>query len=170
MPARPKVMELPEELKTELDRRLLKSGFSGYDDLAKWLTDNGYAISKSALGRYGQKFEERVRALQLATEQARALTEAAPDDEGALSDSLIRLVQEKLFTILVDLQVDNLGKINIGGLTKGIAQLARASVNQKKWQTEFREKIAKTVEETARAQGMSEDQVRYWREKVLGVG
>lgn len=168
MPARPTVLTLPEEVRAWLDQELLKRGFADYAELSRALADKGYQISKSAIHRHGQKFEERVQALKLATEQARTLVDAAPDDEGALNDSLIRLVQEKLFTILIDLNVDST-KVNIGSLTKGIAQLARASVNQKKWQTEMREKIAKTVEETARAQGMSEDQVRFWREKVLGV-
>lgn len=172
MPQRDAVSLLPEQVREELERRLLSNGFSNYVALSDWLKEQGFEISKSAIGRYGQKFEERVRALQIATQQARALAEAAPDDEGALNDSLIRLVQERLFTILVDLNVEQIDNINIGSLTKGIATLARATVKQKEWQVAVREKAAAAadaVEHIARKGGLSDEAAAEIRAKILGV-
>src|SRR3972149_8888080 len=141
--ARPsKILALPEDIHAELDRRLIKRGFNGYRDLAKWLASLGYEISKSAVHEYGANFEERLARLKLATDQAKALVEAAPDDEGSISDALMRLVQEKLFTVLMNFQVDPKKPLSLGSLAKAISELGRATVNQKKWRAEVREKAS----------------------------
>lgn len=172
MPARPTVLQLPDPVRAELDARLIKSGFAGYVGLAQWLSEQGFEISKSALHRYGQQFEERVQALKMATDQAKAMVEVAPDDEGAVSDALMRLVQEKLFGVLMNLGEIDPNKINLGTLAKAIAQLGRASVTQKKWQIEVRDRaraVADEVTVTARESGMSTETAELWRKKILGI-
>ena len=49
MPARSAVGQLPEEIRDELNRRLVENGFAGYAALAAWLADQGYKVSKSAV-------------------------------------------------------------------------------------------------------------------------
>lgn len=172
MPARPTVLQLPDPVRAELDARLIKSGFAGYVGLAQWLSEQGFEISKSALHRYGQQFEERVQALKIATDQAKAMVEVAPDDEGAVSDALMRLVQEKLFGVLMNLGEIDPARINLGTLAKAIAQLGRASVTQKKWQTEVRDRAkaaAAEVESIARKGGLSPDTVSEIRRQILGI-
>jgi len=172
MPARPTVLQLPDPVRAELDARLIKSGFAGYVGLAQWLSEQGFEISKSALHRYGQQFEERVSALKIATDQAKAIVESAPDDEGAVSDALMRLVQEKLFGVLMNLGDIDPARINLGTLAKAIAQLGRASVAQKKWQAEVRERasvVADEVTAKARESGMSAETAEVWRKKILGI-
>ena len=83
MPPRSKVAGMPAEIKEWLDRALAENNFSDYELLAEELKARGYAISKSALHRYGQAFETRLSALKMASEQARAVVAAAPDEEGA---------------------------------------------------------------------------------------
>ena len=51
MPARSAVGQLPEEIRDEINRRLVENSFSGYAQLAGWLRELGYQISKSALHR-----------------------------------------------------------------------------------------------------------------------
>lgn len=51
------VQALPPEIATELNRRLLFNGFSGYQELADWLTSKGFPCSKSAVHRYGVHME-----------------------------------------------------------------------------------------------------------------
>jgi len=140
MVARSKVATLPQSLRAWLDKNLIEGAYSGYEALAAELAERGYQISKSSLHRYGSKLEERLSALKIATDQARAVVNASPDDEGALNEALMRLVQERLFSILLEMDVDP-KRLNISSLTKSVAELARASVTQKKWQTEFRGKI-----------------------------
>ncbi|MDT0496515.1 DUF3486 family protein [Algiphilus sp. W345] len=161
---------MPEPLRDELNRRLIAGSFSGYEALADWLVEQHCEISKSALHRYGQKFEERIRALKLSTEQAKAIVAESPDDEGAMNDALMRLTQEKLFGVLIDLELDP-DTVDFPKLARAIAELTRASVQQKKWQREAREQAlkeaAQRVEQAATSQGMGTEQVQFWRQQVL---
>ncbi len=53
---------LPAAVRTEIDRRLIGNGFSGYVELANDLRKRGFnKISKSGLHRYGQQVERRVQ-------------------------------------------------------------------------------------------------------------
>lgn len=146
MPRRSAVNQLPTEVKAWLDRALAESGFADYQLLADELKSRGFDISKSAVHRYGQQFEERLASLRLVTEQSRAIVEANPDDDNAINDALMRLTQEKLFAILMEMQVDPT-KVNLVGVTRSIAELGRASVMQKKWMAEAREQARKEAEE-----------------------
>lgn len=172
MPPRSSVSQLPAEIRAELERRLIQNGFSGYQDLEDWLRSLGFEISRSSLHRHGQKFEERVQALKLATEQAKAIVTAAPDEEGAVSDALMRLVQEKLFQVLLDFQLDPKKPINIANAAKAVAQLSRATVTQRKWQAEVRERAQEAAEAAAKIAkkgGLSGDAVDEIRRRILGI-
>lgn len=154
MPKRSTVETLPKELKEWLDGELVKRGFSDYLQLAADLKTKGAEVSKSSLHRYGSKFEERMAQLKVSTEQARAVVAASPDDEGAMNEALIRLTQDKLFQVLVDLEVSP-ESVNLGKLTKSIADLARSSVTQKRWQLDVRAKVAERLKEVeAQAKAM----------------
>jgi len=170
MPKRSAVEMLPDEVKAELNRKLIRRGFSGYVALAEWLEAKGFGISKSAIHRYGQDFEERLAALKVATEQAKAIAESAPDNEGALNDALIRVIQEKAFRALVDM--GDPGKQSLTGLGRMIAELNQASVRQKEFMAKLREKTtlaAEKVEKMASQGGLSPALVRQIKNEVLGV-
>tara|TARA_R110002096_G_scaffold172484_7_gene346192 strand:- start:5277 stop:5843 length:567 start_codon:yes stop_codon:yes gene_type:complete len=182
MPPRSKIIDLPDDLRDELNERLINNGFSNYVALSEWLNaeleqrDMELRVSKNAVWRHGEKFEERLSSLKMATEQAKALTEAAPDDEGAMSDALIRMVQEKIFNILVNVGTDDVKKINLANLTKSIAQLTRATVRQKEWMVEIREKLEKSKASTAEEAagfavkaGLSDEDADILKAKILGI-
>lgn len=168
MPPRSKVGQLPAEVKAWLDQALAENNFSDYEALSVELAGRGFAISKSALHRYGQNFEERLSALKVASEQARAVVAAAPDEEGAVNEALMRLVQEHLFKLLMS----EGGKFDLPKVAKAVAELGRASVVQKKWQSEVRSKAeaaAAQVEKIARKGGLNADTVAEIRREILGV-
>lgn len=167
MPKRSKVSALPEKVKAELDKKLVKKSFGDYEGLAKWLGENGFEISRSSLHRYGQGFEERLAAIKIATEQARAVAEESKDDEGSMNEALIRLIQTKTFELLVDAQEkNNLPKIGVM-----IARVANAAVQQKKWQVEARKKAleeaADKMTDSAKKQGVSPETIKKIRRDVL---
>ncbi len=171
MPPRSKVSLLPDDVRANLDARLIQSGFSGYVELSEWLTSQGFEIKKSALHAYGSNFEERVNALKVATQQARAIVEQSPDDEGAMSEALMRLVQEKIFSILLELEVDP-SKVNLSSITKSVAQLARASVAQKEYAAKVRERASAAAEAAstiAKRGGLSATSVAEIRSAILGI-
>lgn len=168
MPPRSKVAALPVEVKAWLDKALADNNFSDYEALADELSGRGFAISKSALHRYGQNFEERLSALKMASQQARAVVAAAPDEEGAVNEALMRLVQEHLFKLLMS----EGGQIDLPKVAKAVAELGRASVVQKKWQAEVRERAetaANAVEKIAKKGGLTADTVAEMRREILGV-
>ncbi|MQU41148.1 DUF3486 family protein [Pseudomonas helleri] len=168
MPPRSKVASLPKTVKAWLDKALAENGFSEYETLAAELSAQGFSISKSALHRYGQDFESKLSALKMASEQARAVVAAAPDEEGAVNEALMRLVQEHLFKILMaDGKSFDLPKV-----AKAVAELGKASIAQKKWQTEYREKAeaaASRVEKIAKKGGLNQATVDEIRREILGM-
>jgi len=137
---------LPDEVRQELEKRLIQGGFAGYVALAEWLNEQGFEISKSSVHRYGTKFEDRLRALKVATDQAKAIAEASEDDAGAMNDAIIRLVQTKTFELLVELETDDKSLPRIGQM---VAKLAQAAVRQKKWAKEREDKVKQETQETA---------------------
>jgi len=168
MPPRSKVAGMPAEIKEWLDRALAENNFSDYEVLAEELKARGYAISKSALHRYGQAFETRLSALKMASEQARAVVAAAPDEEGAVNEALMRLVQEHLFKLLMAEE----GEFDLPKVARAVAELGRATVTQKKWQAEVRaraEAAAAAVEKIAKKGGLSAESVDQLRREILGI-
>lgn len=173
MPQRSAVSQLPEDMRKKLEQRLIKGGFAGYEDLSGWLAEQGFEISKSALHRYGQQFENRLQALKTATDQAKAIAQASKDDEGDMNEALIRLVQTKTFKVLVAMEGADGGEagpaIDLPKVGRMVAELARASISQKKWAEQMRAKVAKAADEFASRNGLSATQARDLRRELLGV-
>jgi len=168
MAPRSKIARLPKAVKDWLDRALAENGFADYELLSAELKRRGHDISKSAIHRYGQEFEDKLAALRIATEQARAITESIPDDAGAMNDALIRLVQQKAFQVLVEMEEG--ASIKEIGLM--VARLSNATVKQKQWQAEVMAKARETADSVAsiaRKGGLSQSAADKIREKILGI-
>lgn len=175
---RSSIQQVPEDLRAELNKRLVASGFSGYDGFVEWINgelssrDLELTISRSALHRHGQQFEDKLEAMRIATDQAKAIANASDDDEGAMNEALIRLVQTKLFESLTDIEdPKNLNKIGLA-----VSRLSRASVNQKKYRRDVLEQLelqkketAELVESISARGGMSDDDAAIINAKLLGV-
>ena len=173
MPQRSAVTQLPEAVKAELDRRLIAGGFAGYLALADWLAEAGWEISKSALHRYGQAFEAKTEKLRAATEMSVVLAETLGDDAGAMNDALIRMTQGELFDLLLKAEEDGKSLMDaLPEITLAVSRLTRASVMQKKWQTEFRDRLTAAAERAgsvARKSGLSPEAVDTIKREILGV-
>ena len=176
MPAPSKIDLLPEEVRAELNRQLVKRAFSDYEALAKWLAEQGFQIGKSTVGRYGQKLERKLAAIRAATEAARAIAAAAPDDADLRSAATISLVQTDIFDVLVTLQeaedADPEKRLMLmSKAARAIADLARASVSQKKWAVEIRqqerERAVQAVESEAKRQGASTATIDALRAAIM---
>jgi hypothetical protein len=168
MPKRSAVEALPKAVKEWLDRSLVDGNFSGYEKLSAELKSRGIELSKSAIHRYGSAFEQRLSALKIASEQARAVVAAAPDEEGAVNEALMRMVQEHLFRLLMSED----GEFDLPKVARAVADLGRATVNQKKWQAEVREKTraaADAVSQVAKKGGLTAEAVDTIRREILGI-
>jgi hypothetical protein len=172
MAARSKVDQLPEEVRQALEQRLIKAGFAGYEELATWLQEQGFEISKSSLHRWGATFEDRVDALRIATQQAKAIVQASPDDQGDMSEALMRLMQERIFSALVSLEVDP-KKLNLGSLAKALAPITRASIAQKQYAAAVRERVASAasaVDKAVASGALTKAGGDEIRAQILGIG
>jgi hypothetical protein len=140
MAPRSKVATLPPALKEWLDAEMMRRGFADYVQLAADLAARGADVSKSALHRYGSQFEKRMAQLKMASEQARALVDAAPDDEDKLGSAVVRMTQEKIFGLLMEIDVDA-EDVDINKLFKNAAEIGKASVALKRYSMEARAAI-----------------------------
>ena len=180
MPSRSKIALLPEALRKQLDAKLITNAFSDCRGLSDWLAEQGFSISKDAVNRHGKQLERRLDAVKRATEQAKAIVDASPDEEGAMNDALIRLIQQIDFDILVQLGEVGIDEVNpkaLAAITRSVASLARATVTQKKWMAETRARIAakvaeaeKKVNQVKESGGLSADAAQQIRAALLEIG
>lgn len=171
MGARSAIIQLPEAVRLELDRRLVQSGFSGFRELSEWLAEQGFEVSKSAVHRYGQTFEAKLDRLRLVTEQARALVQVSPDEEGAVTEALVRLAQERMFGVLVELG-DDVEPATLAKLTRAVADVARASVTSKRFVAEVQvraQAAADEAEAIGRKGGLSDEAIDTIKSRILGI-
>lgn len=148
MPPRSKIKQLPKAVLAWLEKTLEEGNFSGYEQLAAELKARGYDISKSAIHRYGHGvIEARIAAVRASTDAARMIADAAPDDSDQRSAAVVSMVQSELFAILLTLQEAEGAKPEdrlklMSRAASSIAELSRASVNLKKFQSDVQAKIA----------------------------
>jgi len=178
MAQRSKIMQLPPEIKERLDRELVGRGFGDYDAVTELinglLATAGYEmqISKSGVHRYGQVFEDKLAAIRIATEQAKAITNDLGDDAGQMSAALISLVQEKCFSVLTKMNDIDPEKINFPKFAEAVAKLNNASVIQKRFQAEVEKKAADAADRVAKIAttgGLTGSTVQAIRKEILGI-
>lgn len=172
MGTRSKVKELPDEIKFWLDENLVKNNFSGYVALSEDLKKRGYEISKSSLGRYGKAFEDRIEAIKKQTEMYKILREHVGDDEGAMTDGIIRQAQYMIGEVMNKMGPSDLDGIELPKLIRAIADLSRASVSQKKWMAEVQERsqaAADEAESLLKSEGLSAEGVKSIRQTILNI-
>ncbi len=177
MAPRSKISALPKPVKDWLYNALIEGNFAGYELLEAELKKLGFAISKSAIHRFGQNMERRLSAVRASTDAARMIAEAAPDDSDQRSAAVISLVQTDIFNVLLLLQeaedAEPEARLKLmGTAARAIADLARSSISQKKWQVEVREKAsaaADAVEAIAKKGGLSAEALDTIRKGILGI-
>lgn len=176
MPARSLIDLLKPETREKLDKELVRRNFAGYREMVdvvnEQLASEGLElrVSKSALHRYGQDLEERLAALRRSTEVARTLSKEVGDDEGVMNDALMRLVQDKLFNLTLNMDLPE--EVDIYKLGRVVAELGKASVLQKKHQIAIKSKaetVAQVVAEKAAQGGLSPEAVDAIRRDILGI-
>jgi hypothetical protein len=178
VPPRPKIAVLPDEIRAQLDKELVKRGFSGYDALETWLDGLGISIGKSSIQRYGKGLEKKLAAIRASTAAARLIAEEAPDDADQRSGAVMSMLQTEIFEMLVGMQEleqedDPVARAKVlSSLAKNVATLSRASVHQKRHEIEIRGKVTAAADKVARlAQkgGASAETLATIRAEILGI-
>lgn len=171
--------QLNPDDKQMLDRWLMDKGFCGYVEIAEKLAEMGYSVSKSSVHRYGQKLENKLAAVQASTQAAMMIAEAAPDDSDMRTQAVLSLMQTQLFDTLMNLQeagaegVDPAKRLAlISSCGKGIASIAQASIGQKKWMLDVRDRVeaaVKAVDKIVKKGGLSAETAAEIRKQILGI-
>ena len=178
MPPPSKIDQLPEEVRAELENRLVDNGFAGYVQLSEWLAEQGYEIGKSAIGERGKQLKRKLATITASTEAARLIARAAPDDADERSGAIISLIQTEIFESQLSLEEateedDPAKRVEIlGKAAKNIATLTRASVARNKWNMEVRAKVeaaAAAVDQIVNNGGLTAEAAATLRAKILGI-
>lgn len=174
MARRSSIRKLPPELRAEIDR-LLTDGRHTLREITDHLRSMGAEVSKSAVHRYSQEFEDVAKDIRIAREMAQAigreLEDATEGDAGRLG---IESLQALLFRARA--QIASSGEIEIGDFEK----LARAAKDlQAAWKSnvdtelKVRERAArdaaKVAEEAAVESGLSAPTVELIKARILGI-
>lgn len=177
MPPTSKVALLPEDVRDELNQRLIGAGFGRCEELSEWLFDKGFEISKTTVNEHAKKLKRRLATITASTEAAKILAKAAPDEADDRSNAIIAMIQTELFEAILGMEeaVDEDDKVERIGLlnkvAKNIATLTRASVARNRHAIEVRrnaiEEAAKTAGDAARDLGISDETVQAIRNRIL---
>ena len=158
---------LPEKVRAELDRRLIRGDFGSHGELREWLLESGFEISRSALHRYGSVMEKRIEQIRIATVQAEALVSAAPDDTWAVADATLRLVQEKIFELMLAAEDGDLGQLS--SAARALAAVSRAGTSIRQDRRRALKEAAEAAGKAAKKQGLSENGAAAIRAAVEGA-
>ncbi|MBE3574553.1 MAG: DUF3486 family protein [Firmicutes bacterium] len=155
----PKVATLPLELQEAIHQRLLE-GWT-YRDITDWLNEKGHAVSKSAIGRYGKDFHQKLERVKILRDQARAIMESnaeAPATElaEATSQLAVSLIMETL------MQLDDLQGAKVTELLKVLPKLEQSGVLRERLKLEYRKKAETVVSglDDALLAGKSPEEIR----------
>lgn len=112
----------------------------------------GSLPSRSAVGRYGRKLEQRLSSVRATTEAMRLVREHAGDEMDARSEALMAMVQTELFDAMMALKEaddpdidpgERLALLSTAG--KHLATLTSGSVRLKRYQAEAEERGRKKL-------------------------
>ncbi|WP_420585799.1 phage protein Gp27 family protein [Ruegeria sp.] len=160
-------MRLPKEVRAQLDTLLIEKGFSDYKGLADWLAGLGHDVSAMSVHRHGAKLERAIRRTQVATEQARALVAASPDDEGVVAEAMLRMAQERLHTFMMALEEGS--PKEIAPAARAMAHLVRASTALRAERRRALLAAGTRVEQAAIKAGISPETSARLRAEVEGT-
>jgi hypothetical protein len=174
VPAKSTIRKLPPELRAELDR-LLADGRFTLRDVTAHMRELGADVSKSAVHRYSQNFEEVAKDIRLAREMAQAIgkeLEAMPDgDSGRLAiESLQALLLRARMQIAKD---DELDVDEFSSLARAAKDLQSALKSNVDVEIKIRERAAKdaarAAEKVATERGLTSETIEAIKGSILGI-
>lgn len=185
MPPVRKIDRLPPDIRHELDERAAAAGWGDVRGLSAWLAEQGYEISKTAVGQHVQglraEYDETMREVRAMAELSRVLVDQDPDQQAALNDMAARLMTDQLVRAAkelrgaVDLSIEDRIAL-LGRLATPITQAQRAAVYQRRHTAEVRAQIeaearagaAERATAAAATRGVSADGIAALRAAILG--
>ncbi|WP_308370129.1 phage protein Gp27 family protein [Serratia marcescens] len=182
MGRKPTIHKLPTDVRAHIERRLREDQLTLdelLDDIRQHFPDADETPSRSALGRYKQSFGEMVGRMREQDQMARLLVSELgenPDERaGALMvQAVTTLTSHATFAALEQPETDIDTVRHLARAAKDVLQARKESLQERQQiERAARERLLQeqeaNLEKVATAQGLSEDQVQFWREKFLGI-
>ncbi len=166
------IEKLPPEVRAWLDQELVRLGFSNYTELTKSLNEQGWTISRSALGRYGKNYKEQVKQQRERADAIRNLAEVYQDDAPGIMTGAMGISLTAVMDAIQDGEYDY-SKDTLSSLVSTLPRIGKGFRDAEKHKIEKEarrktiEEAAQVVEETARAQGLDDEWATALREKFL---
>ncbi len=179
--------KLSEDARKYLESLLREDRYT-IDELMDRFSDKypDEAPARSTMGRTKKKWEEEAQALRNFASASEVLVKELGHDVDDKGGMLLAQAVQAIVTNVALSELTNSGddpekpKMNIDDVG-ALARAARAAMMTKSKATENREEIRRLAREellreqdanlqkTAVSQGMGEEQIQFWREKVLGI-
>lgn len=133
-----KVYELPEEIREEVDRRLMDTSIT-YSDISAWLAEEGYLISKSTIGRYALETKQLAHRLMETQTRVREMMKIAKNtqDDELLTEGALQIAVGKLSEKIALIE-DELDKLPPEKAIDLMIKLSRAKAYKDKVYAELR--------------------------------
>lgn len=126
-----KVTQLPEDIREELDAQLLDTA-NTYSDIAIWLKSKGYAISKSAIGRYAIRANKAAQRVAETLERTKAIAAAVDKNPDMDFTKASRMVMMDGLMQRVSTAEDDFAEMPLDKAGRLIASLSRVQVYEDK--------------------------------------
>lgn len=179
MGRRSKIKDLPQDVLDDLNARLIGAGFAGYGDLAGWLKERGYDISKSGLQRHGSALEAEFEEAMADARRTRALARAARQEGGEQDNSMLEaateIMQDNLLRVSLRMKDEadpTASAKTLSLVARAFADVGRFDLARQKWQAEVNAKAEAVAEKAAKLAtkgGLSAATVEEIRRSILGI-
>jgi hypothetical protein len=166
------VDEMPDEIRSKVND-LIQGGVT-YRAIAEKLAELGHPIAASSLCRYGQEFLGRMERLRIVNGQAQAILEESGGNPLRLEEAATQISLGVMTEFM--LKLENLDGADPVEVMQTLARLQTSSVQRERLRIQWREEqesktkaAAADVCKSARAGGLSEEQVKEIEERILGI-
>lgn len=140
-----KISQLPDDVKEQLDGLLLDNSNS-YQDIADWLNEKGFEISKSSVGRYAIRASQATQRVVETLEKTKAIIQAVeknPDLDYTKASRIVMMdgLLQKVSTAEEEFQempLDKAGRL--------IASLSRTEIYDQKAKRDWKNKMEVALE------------------------
>lgn len=180
MPRKSSIKKLPHQIKTEIDR-LLSDGRTTIDEIVLHLKKLGVTVSRSAVGRYSQKFEDVSRKMREAREVSAAFAQELGDlKNDEVGRQLTEMLRTVIFNVLLPKVSNEEAAVKPSDLmlmAKAIKDLSSANKLSADLELKIRKEAAEQAKEEAvkgviaagRKNGLSKEVLDAMKRGVFGL-
>lgn len=178
MPRKSTVKRLPPDIRDAV-HRLLDSGRT-LDEIRAHLEGLGADVSRSALGRYAQKYEEVAARLREAREVTTAFAKQLEDLPSDMGRVLTELLQSIIFKLLLkqhEGEDPTVSAEEVMFFARSFKDVSSAMKSSADMEMKIRDRVAaeakqaavRAVDHVARERGLTRDTVEAIKSQILGI-